>query len=121
MRDLNDLFDLFSSDFNTFLEKVENRDSMFKFTPYFMKYDFNKIWRLIKKLDNIQIINLAFYFEERYRRNIYEKIHSEKQFLENLNMKVEQLIVSRNTKKLKKVTLDFFNKKIKESILNFPE
>lgn len=117
---LIDIFELFSTDFNAFLERVEEMNSEFMFTPYFTEYDFNKIWRVIKKLDNTQIINFAFYFEGRYRRDIYEKIYSEKQFLENLNEKVENLILSKSTNKLKKVTLEFFNKKIKESIEHFP-
>ncbi|MFD2543710.1 hypothetical protein ACFSSB_15365 [Lacinutrix gracilariae] len=121
LKEVTDIFDLFSSDFNAFLEKVEEMNSEFMFTPYFTKYDLNKIWRVIKKLDNTQIINLGFYFEGRYRRNIYEGIYSEKQFLENLNEKVENLILNRTTSKLKKVTLEFLNKKIKESIQNFPE
>jgi hypothetical protein len=118
---LIDIFELFSTDFNAFLEKVGEMNSEFMFTPYFTKYDFNKIWRVIKKLDNTQIINFAFYFEGRYQRNVYEKIYSEKQFLEDLNEKVENLILSKTTNKLKKVTLEFFSKKIKESIEHFPE
>ncbi|MFA9188362.1 hypothetical protein AAGV33_08535 [Flavobacterium sp. FBOR7N2.3] len=121
LKELTDTFDLFSSDFNTFLEKVEEMNSEFMFTPYFTKYDFNKIWRVIKKLNNTQIINLAFYFEGRYQINVYEKIYSEKQFLEELNKKVENLILSKTTKKLKKVTLEFFSRKIKDSIEHFPE
>ena len=38
-------------DFNAFLERVEEMNSEFMFTPYFTEYDFNKIWRVIKKLD----------------------------------------------------------------------
>jgi len=121
LKEVTDIFDLFSSDFNAFLEKVEEMNSEFMFTPYFTKFDLNKMWRVIKKIDNKQIINLGFYFEGRYRRNIYEGIYSEKQFLENLNEKVENLILNRTTSKLKKVILEFFNKKIKESIENFPE
>ncbi|WP_299252418.1 hypothetical protein [uncultured Lacinutrix sp.] len=121
IKELTDIFDLFSSDFNAYLEKVEEMNNEFMFTPYFTKYDFNKIWRVIKKLDNTQIVNFGFYFEGRYRINIFEGIYPEKQFLKNLNEKVENLILNRATNKLKKVTLEFFSKKIKESIGNFPE
>ena len=121
LKQLTDIFDLFSSDFNTYLEKVKEMNNEFIFTPYFTKYDFNKIWKVIKKLDNTQIVNFAFYFEGRYRINIYKGIYLEKQFLEDLNEKVENLILNRTTNKLKKVTLEFFSKKIKESIGNFPE
>jgi hypothetical protein len=121
LKELTDIFDLFSSDFDAFLGKVEEMNSEFMFTPYFTKFNFNKTWRVIKKLDNTKIINFAFYFEGRYRKNIYEKNYPEKQFLENLNEKVENLILNRTTNKLKKVTLELFSEKIKESIENFPE
>lgn len=121
LKELTDIFSLFSSDFNSFIEKVEEMNNEFMFTPYFISFDFNKTWRIIKKLDNSQIINLAFYFQSRYRINVYEKIYPEKEFLENLNKKVEDLISNKSTNKLKKVTLKFFREKIMESINNFPE
>lgn len=121
LKELTDIFSLFSSDFNSFIEKVEEMNNEFMFTPYFINFDFNKTWRIIKKLNNSQIINLAFYFQSRYRINIYEKIYPEKEFLENLNKKVEDLISNKSTNKLKKVTLKFFREKIMESINNFPE
>ena len=121
LKELTDIFDLFSSDFDAFLGKVKEMNSEFMFTPYFTKFNFNKTWRVIKKLDNTKIINFAFYFEKRYRKNIYEKNYPEKLFLENLNEKVENLILNRTTNKLKKVTLELFSEKIKESIENFPE
>jgi hypothetical protein len=121
LKELTDIFDLFSSDFNAFLEKIDERNSEFVRTPYFTKYDFKRIWRVIKKLENNQIINFAFYFEGRYQRTMYEEIYSEKQFLEDLNEKVKNLISNRNTSELKKVTLEFFSKKIKESLEHFPE
>ncbi|AUC76288.1 hypothetical protein [Olleya sp. Bg11-27] len=121
LKELTDIFNLFSSDFNAYLEKVEEMNNEFMFTPYFTKYDFNKIWRVIKKLDNTQVVNFGFYFEGRYRTNIYEGIYPEKQFLEDLSTKIESLILNKTTNKLKKVTLEFFNKKIKQSIGNFPE
>lgn len=120
-KELTDIFDLFSSDFDAFLEKVDERNNDFMFTPYFTKQDYNKTWRVIKKLNNKQIINFAFYFEGRYRRHIYENIFPEKNFLEYLNGKVDNLILNRTTSKLKRVTLEFFNNKIKESIKHFPE
>jgi hypothetical protein len=121
LKELTDIFHLFSSEFNTFLEKVEEMNSEFMFTPYFTKFDFNKTWRVIKKLDNTQIINLSYYFEGRYRKHIYDKIYPERQFLETLNEKVENLIANSTTRKLKKVSFEFLNQKIKESIKNFPE
>ena len=121
LKKITNIFGLFSSDFNVFLEKVEEINNEFMFTPYFTKYNFNKIWRVIKKLDNTQIINFAFYFESRYRKFINPDIYPEKQFLENLNEKIENLISKKTTSKLNKVTLEFFNKKIKVSIENFTE
>jgi CRISPR/Cas system CMR-associated protein Cmr5 small subunit len=121
LKELTDIFSLFSSNFNSFLEKVEEMNNEFMFTPYFTNFDFNKTWRTIKKLDNSQIINLAFYFQGRYRKHIYEKIYPEKEFLENLNKKVENLISNKSTNKLKKATLKFFSERIMESIKNFPE
>lgn len=118
---LNDIFDLFSSDFSAFIEKVEETNNEFKFKPYFTKFDFNKIWKVIKKMDNSQLIDFAFYFERRYRKNIYEEIYPEKQFLVELNGKVENLILNKTTSKLKKVSLEFFRDKIKEVMENFPE
>lgn len=121
LKKFENLINLFSSDFNSFIEKVREANNEYMFTPYFTNFDFNKIWRIIKELDNSQIIDLAFYFQSRYRRHIYEKIYPEKEFLENLYKKVEDLISRKSTNKLKKVTLKFFNEKIMESINNFPE
>lgn len=120
IKQIQDIFSLFSSDFNSFLEKVEEMNSEFVFTPYLTNFDFNSTWRVIKKLDNSQIIKLAFYFQSRYGRNIYEKFYPEKEFLKNLYERVQALISNQNTKKLKKATFKFLNEKITESINNFP-
>lgn len=119
--ELTEIFNQFSSDFNAFVEKVEEQNNEFMFFPFFTKFDFKKTWRIVKKLDNSQLVNLGFYFESRYRVNIYEKLYPEKDFLMQLKVNIEDLIKKKTTNKLKIVALDFLNKKIDGCIKNFPE
>jgi hypothetical protein len=119
-KELTEIFDLFSSDFNSFLEKVEENNNEFMFTPLFTKFDFNKTWRVLKNIDNSQLVSFGFYFRGRYRVHIYEGLYPEKDFLIKLKGNIEDLIKKKSTKKLKLVALKFLNLKIDESIKNFP-
>ncbi|XLS27958.1 hypothetical protein ACJD0Z_12200 [Flavobacteriaceae bacterium M23B6Z8] len=119
-KELNDLFELFTKDIDAFIEKVEEHNNEFMFTPFFTEFDFNKTWRRIKQLDNSKIVNFGFYLGGRYRVHIYEKLYPEKEFLMSLKEKSEELIGNNKTTKLKTVALEFLNEKIDECIKNFP-
>lgn len=117
---VNDVFEMFSQNFDEFLEKIQEPNNDFLFTPYLSTFNFNKTWRIINKLSNLQTINLAFYFSYRYRVNIYERLFPEKEFLIALKEKITEKYEKKGTTKMEKIALAFLNKKINESINNFP-
>jgi hypothetical protein len=116
-----DLFDLFMKDFDAFIDKIEDNNNEFHFTPFFVKFNFDKTWNRLKKLTNTQLINFGFYLRGRYRVQIYNGLLPEKEFLTSLELKIKEDLVSNKTLKMKKVALNFLHVKVKESIGNFPE
>lgn len=115
-----DLLKLFSNDFHKFIEQVEDSNNELIFTPIFAKFDFNKTWRIIKKLNNSQIIDLGFYFQSRYRAHIYEGLFPDKEFLINLKLKLEIESSKKRITKLNLVAYNFMIEKINEVLKNFP-
>jgi len=118
---VNDIFEQFSQNFDEFLEKIQELNNDFLFSPYLSTFNFNKTWRVINKLSNLQTINLAFYFSYRYKVNIYEGLYPEKEFLIALKDKVTEKYEKKGTTKMVKIALNFLNQKISESINNFPQ
>lgn len=120
-RKVNDVFEMFSHNFDEFLEKIQEPNNDFLFSPYLTTFNFNKTWRVINKLSNLQIVNLAFYFSYRYKVNIYEGLYPEREFLITLKEKVTEKCEKKGTTKMVKIALNFLNQKIDESINNFPK
>ena len=118
---VNDVFEMFSHNFDEFIEKIQETNNDFLFSPYLSTFNFNKTWRIINKLSNLQTINLAFYFSYRYKLNIFEGLYPEKEFLIALKEKVTEKYEKKGTTKMVKIALNFLNKKINESINNFPQ
>ncbi|HNY06826.1 MAG TPA: hypothetical protein PKL64_01925 [Bacteroidales bacterium] len=119
-KELNNLFEIFLTDFNKFIERVSERDNEYYFSPFWLEFDIKKIHKRINKLDNQQIFRLAQYFISRYRRNIYEKLYPEKTFVQGLRLLIDNPTRSRRRKTLKNASLDFLSKKLIDSENNFP-
>jgi hypothetical protein len=117
---LNQLFNLFKTDFKTFIEKVEGRDNEFRFSPFWLQFDKAKIVKRINELNNEQIWNLGHYFTSRYRRNIYEKLFPEKDFLISLRQEINKPTKKRTRKNLRNASLDYLTKCIIACEQNFP-
>ena len=111
---------LFESDFLKFLEKVKENNEKFRFSPFWLDISIHKVYQVINQLSNNYIIELAFYFQDRYKMNIYEKLYPEKDFLINLKNKIN-LPKKRSIKNLRNASLDYLITLIDESIINFPK
>lgn len=115
---INNLFHIFQTDFSVFYEKAGN--SEYRITPIFTQIKFTEIWKTIKSMKNSHIIDLAFYFEDRYRPHIYEKLFPEKDFIIELIKNLEKQINNRKTDKMKLIAYDFLANKLEKSLENFP-
>jgi hypothetical protein len=118
--DLGELFKLFQTDFNAFIEKVQERDYDYRFVSFWLEFNLNKIVSTIRKLDNEQIWNFGNYFNSRYRKHIYEKLYPEKNFVIKLREKIDKPTAHRKRKILKNASLDYLSKCLKECEQNFP-
>jgi len=114
--ELENLFRLFQTDFEAFLEKVYERDN----TPFWLEFNFNKVLSTINKMDGEQIWSFGHYFNSRYRRNIYEKLYPEKDFIIKLRERIDKPTKNRNRKTLHNASLDYLSKCLGESEKNFP-
>jgi hypothetical protein len=112
---------LLESDFEAFDTKTLNRDSQIRFTPFWLQYDINKVYRIIRNLKNDQIWRLAHYFRDRYRRHIYKEILPEKEFVANLLSLINNGTKERAKKNLENASLDYLSKCLNDSLLNFEE
>ena len=119
-KDLTELFTTFQTDYNAFIEKVSIRDNEFRFTPFWLEFDFKKVLKLILKLENEQTWKLAHYFGNRYRVQIYDKLYPEKEFVINLRDGINKPIGKRKVKNLKNASLDYLSKTLTECEKNFP-
>lgn len=118
--DLEALFGLFQTDFYGFIEKVNSHDSKYRFAPFWLGLNFNKIVSTIRKLDNEQIWRFGHYFNSRYRRHIYEKLYPEKGFVIKLRDHIDKPTADRRKKTLKNASLDYLSKCLTECEQNFP-
>lgn len=116
---LRDLKKLFETDFTQFLERVKNENSKYRSSPFWLDFSLHKVYLVVNKLRNCDLIELAFYFQDRYRVHIFEKLYPEKDFLINLKSKIN-FPQKRKTKNLRNASLDFLIKHIDECINNFP-
>jgi hypothetical protein len=117
---LQKLFKLFETDFNSFIETVEQMDNEFRFSPFWLQFDMRKIVKRLNELGNEQIWTLGHYFTSRYRRNIYEKLFPEKDFLVELRGHIDRPTTKRKKKNLHNASLGYLSKCITECENNFP-
>lgn len=114
-----ELEQLFENNFENFLKTTRDTQGIFKFSPFWLDISLHKVYKVINQLSNVQLTELAFYFQDRYRINIYEKLYPEKDFLIDLKNKINTP-QKRKVKNLRNASLDFLIKHIDESINNFP-
>jgi len=120
-KEINEYIELFETDFDSFEEKVGELNHQLRFKPFWLEIDINRVYRRIKKLDNEQIWKFGHYFADRYRRNIYEKLFPEKDFIINLIGLIDNGTKVRMKKNLQNASLDYLSKCLRESLNNFPK
>lgn len=116
---LDDLFVLFESDFNKFLEKILEQGSEYRFAPFWVEFNLMKVVRRIKKLENEQIWNLSHYFYDRYSRHVFKELYPEKDFIIKLLEHIEKPTRIRKRKNLKNACLNNLAKSLRECEQNF--
>lgn len=116
---LEKMFERFEQNFDEFIEDSQNVNNEFIFKPFFAGFKFKKLWKVISKLRNAQLIELGFLIEHRFRSSIYPDLKTEKQFLVALKEKLEKKRNSKNVNKLDVATYDFVIKKIESVLPNF--
>ena len=115
---LNNLFNLFIADFPAFEQKVQESNNEWRFDPFWTKFHFNKTYNKIISLKNNEILELSYYFKDRYRVHIYEKNYPEKEFLLKLQDKLKTKLKSK--KSIKNGCLQILVNAIVKSLKNFP-
>lgn len=119
--DLENYFHLFHDDFDKFISKVNEHNNEVQFTLFWIHIDVLKVYRRIRKLDNSQIWGFGHYIKNRYRNNIPERLHPEKDFIVRLYSLIDNNTKERKKKNLQNASLDFLSKCLKDSELNFPQ
>ncbi|MFT3920472.1 hypothetical protein [Cloacibacterium sp.] len=113
------IFEVFEQNFDEFIENSQNPNNEFLFKPFFEKFKFSKLWNVINKLSNSQLIELGFLIEYRYRAQIYPDLLVERDFILQLKEKLAQKIISKKSNKLDKATYKNLIEKIDKVIPNF--
>lgn len=119
--DIKKLFKTFSKNYEKFIETIESRDSEYRYSPFWLEIDIKKIRTQINKLTNMQIWELGHYFTDRYRRNIYEKLFPEKDFVIKLRELIDSPTKARKRKNLRNASFNYLSKCLTECEKNFPE
>jgi hypothetical protein len=112
-------FKLFLTDYAAFNEKAREQNGYIKHVPFWIKVDINKVYRRILKLNNDEIWKFGHYINDRYRRNIYEGLFPEKEFLTNLRSMIDYNSKKRKTKNLQNASLDYLSTCLINSEANF--
>jgi len=118
LKDFTNLIKLLETDIKGFISVAQDQDSQFRFSPFFLDISPDRMYRIINRLNNNDIIEFSFYLQHRYRPIIPDKLHPEKELLINLKYKIN-LPKKRKVKNLRNASLDFLVKHINESITNF--
>lgn len=116
---LEKIFEIFENDFDEFIENSQNINNEFIIKPFFSAFNFNKLWNVIRKLSNKQLVELGFLIEYRYRQQIYPDIKAEKQFLVSLKEQLEKKLESGKSNKLIISTYKLVLNKIENVLPNF--
>lgn len=119
--DLEGYFQLFVDDFDKFDSVAREHNNEIQFTLFWTRFDVLKVYRRIRKLDNSQIWRFGHYITSRYRRNIFERLYPEKEFVVQLYSLIDNDTKERKKKNLQNASLDYLSKCLRESELNFPQ
>lgn len=114
-------YNLFLVNYNEFIQVVDTDDFKFRFEPFWNQINVKNLCFKIKRMDNSQIWGLGRYFLKRYRREIFERILPEKNFVIQLKKLIDEKTKVRKNKNLRNASLDYLSECLGESILNFPE
>jgi hypothetical protein len=113
--ELEVIFDEFNNNPHNFI--VSCLDSIkFIENDFFSKFSFSKFWKIISTLNNKDLVELGYVLETRFCTPSFHDYSSEKHFLEELKVKVEQKINSKSVGKITKIALKFLLEKINNSI-----
>ncbi len=119
-RNLDNIENLLITDIGKFIqESYESKDQLYR-NAFWTKFSIRKVYYIINRLSNKDIIELSFYFKERYKRHVSAELNCEKNFLINLKERINKP-QKRRAKNLRNATLDFLIKHIDNSIKNFPQ
>jgi hypothetical protein len=109
------IIQLLENDFEEFMKQV-NSD---QYSPFWNDIPLKKIMLSLNKIEKFQIIRLANYFNNRYRRYIYEGLYPEKEFVTNFIDTIDNPTKKRKIRNLRNRCLDFLSKTLKECESNF--
>lgn len=112
------LLKLLSSDIGKFMELQYEPDNKYRSNPFWTEIPINKAYQIINKLSNYDLIDLSFYFKERYRKYIISALYPEKEFLVNIRELINKP-KKRKVKNLRNAALDFLINKIDDCTKNF--
>lgn len=117
--ELETLFNLYKTDFEKFLDDIQDNSQEINFTAFLSRFDFKKFSTHFKKISNKQVIDFAFYIERKYSNHVYEGFLDNKQFLKNLQNFISKELSKNTTPKLTKIAYEVLNKKIEKVLPNF--
>ncbi len=118
--EIETLFELFKSDFQSFITKFAEKDFHYKFEPFWSKIKFSQLITAIMKLKNSQIRDLSFYFGRRYRQDVFKGLYPEKGFVMELRQTLQNEISKRERRTLKTIALEMLIESLKDGENNFP-
>ncbi len=118
---LESYFKLFVEDFDKFDSTTREHNNEIRFTLFWTHFDVLKVYRRIRKLDNSQIWKFGHYINSRYRKNIYDKLYPEKEFVDQLYNLINNNSKERKKKNLQNASLDYLSKCLREAKLNFQQ
>lgn len=117
---LEAILELLITDFEKFMEKIQDTRTELYFTPFFSNFAFNKFIFCFKKITNSQIIELAYYINNRYSNQIHPELIADKVFLINLKDFIKKECNKSNVTKFRKIAYNFMEEKISDVLINFP-
>ncbi len=115
----DNLFSRFKDNFDMFIDDFQDVNNNCIAKSFFAYFEFSKLWRVISKLSNLQLIEFGYLIEWRYSNIIYEGIKSEKKFLESFKKKLEYKSKLKKINKLDLATYNFIINKINNVLPNF--
>lgn len=113
------LFDLFLSNFDTFLENAKEYEYSFIDVPFWADFDFSKTVATINSLNNIQLWDLGNYFRNRYPKHYIDNLQLERSFLIKLRGKIDSPKILRKKRTIRNHCLDYLSKCLQEAEASF--